>query len=149
MAGTRIVSSTVSTDNLRSWGSDCQGLLQVVSPQEGRPMLLLWAALGWAPRTKTWQPGNHPQSPTPGQAPGQVPGNPGPRQDHLDAWHFFPLRLCEPLFVCNDGKNKAVVTNNENEFSPKGVWKFNHSGGTQSRAATPRQQNQPIDSLSN
>lgn len=79
MADTRLVSSTVSTDSLRSWGSDCRGLLQ-----KGRPMLPLWAAPGWAPRTKTWQPANHPQSPTPGQAPGQVPGNLGPRQDHLD-----------------------------------------------------------------
>lgn len=79
MAGTRLVSSTVSTDSLRSWGSDCRGLLQ-----KGRPMLPLWAVPGWASRTKTWQPGNHPQSPTPGQAPGQVPGNPGSRQDHLD-----------------------------------------------------------------
>lgn len=56
-------------------------LLQVVRPQEGEPMLLLWAVPGWTPRAKP-------------QLPGTLPQTPPPRRGYLSNPLLVPWSLC-------------------------------------------------------
>lgn len=64
---------------------------------------------------------------TTSQSPSISHPRPGSRAGSWEPWSqagsfafCFSLRSCESLFVCNDWKNKIAVTNNENEFFPKG-----------------------------
>lgn len=64
---------------------------------------------------------------TTSQSPSISHPRPGSRAGSWEPWSqagsfgfCFSLRSCESLFVCNDWKNKIAVTNNKNEFFPKG-----------------------------